>query len=105
MIPFSLCNEASMPGSKNSGTSVGIPIPRLTENPSLISFAALLAILCRWAIAAAFSEDNDRWSSFLARVTISIRFSVVAGTMRSTYMPGTWIALGDRDPTGTICSA
>jgi hypothetical protein len=29
-IPFSLCSQTLMPGSRCSGTSVGIPMPRLT---------------------------------------------------------------------------
>ena len=40
-----------------------------------------------------------------AKVVNSICFGSVDGTILSTYTPGRCIALGDKEPIGTICSA
>lgn len=63
-----------------------MPMPKFTWNPSLISFAARLAILWRVAWAAAFSGDNAGWEDVddCERVANSILFSTVAGTILST---------------------
>lgn len=45
MIPFSLCKSIFVYGGKIEGINVGIPIPRFNDIPSLISLAALPAIL------------------------------------------------------------
>src|SRR6266702_2533323 len=45
--------------------------------------------------------SDEGWAS----VWISICFSAVACTIRSTYIPGRWIELGEIEPTGTMFSA
>jgi hypothetical protein len=83
----------------------------LTWKPSLISLAARFATRCRTMSAG----ERDLGCSPLglgggvsfegARVVNSICFGSVDGTMRSTYIPGRWMAFGEMEPIGTIFSA
>jgi len=85
-MPFSDCMWMTVPGSRNDGASMGMPMPRLTYMPSLSSLAARLTMRSRRRRASSLpmapSDGDEPFSS--RRTSTSARFGTVDWTTRLT---------------------